>query len=60
MASAGTAGMLAAIMFALTPGVFISIPPGPNRRWLFGGQVTWTNAIVHAVVFAVVVMYFVQ
>ena len=60
MASAGTAGMLAAIMFALTPGVFISIPPGPNRRWLFGGQVTWTNAIIHAIVFDVVVMYFVQ
>jgi hypothetical protein len=60
MASVGTAGMLAVIMFALTPGVLISIPPGPNRRWLFGGQVTWTNAIVHAVVFAVVVMYFVQ
>ena len=60
MASIGTAGILAAIMFALTPGVLISIPPGPNRRWLFGGQVTWTNAIIHAIVFAVVVMYFVQ
>lgn len=56
----GTVVMLAAIMFALTPGVLISIPPGPNRLWLFGGQVTWTNAIVHAVVFGVVVMYFVQ
>ena len=47
-------------MFALTPGVLISIPPGPNRLWTFGGQVTWTNAIVHAVVFALVVTYFVQ
>lgn len=60
MASTGTATMLAAIMFALTPGVLISIPPGPNRLWLFGGQVTWTNAVVHAIVFGVVVMYFVQ
>lgn len=60
MASIGTAVMLGAIMFALTPGVLISIPPGPNRLWLFGGQVTFVNAIVHAVVFAVVVMYFVQ
>lgn len=60
MASVGTAVILGAIMFALTPGVLISIPPGPNRLWLFGGQVTWTNAIVHAVVFAIIVMYFVQ
>ena len=60
MASVGTAIILGALMFALTPGVLISIPPGPNRLWTFGGQVTWTNAIVHAVVFALVVTYFVQ
>lgn len=60
MASMGTTVTAAVLMFLLTPGVILSIPPGPNRLWLFGGQVTWTNAIVHAVVFAIAVYYFVQ
>ena len=60
MASMGTTMTAAVLMFLLTPGVILSIPPGPNRLWLFGGQVTWTNAIVHAVVFAIAVYYFVQ
>lgn len=60
MASIGTTVTAAVLMFLLTPGVILSIPPGPNRLWLFGGQVTWTNAIVHAVVFAIAVYYFVQ
>jgi hypothetical protein len=50
----------ALLMFFLTPGVIISIPPGPNKLWLFGGQVTWTNSIVHAIVFGIVSYYFVQ
>jgi hypothetical protein len=59
MASIVVTGILGALMFALTPGVFISIPPGPNRLWLFGGQVTTFNAMVHAVVFSLIVLYFV-
>lgn len=50
----------ALLMLLLTPGLIISIPPGPNKQWLFGGQVTMINAIVHAVVFAIVSYYFVQ
>lgn len=60
MASIGTTVTAAVLMFLLTPGVILSIPPGPNRLWLFGGQVTWTNAIVHAAVFAIAIYYFVQ
>lgn len=48
----------ALLMFVLSPGVILSIPPGPNKKWLFGGQVTWTNAAVHAVVFAIAMYYF--
>jgi hypothetical protein len=57
MSTAVTVGIIA---FLLTPGVFISIPPGPNKKWLFGGQVTWFNAAVHAAVIGIVVFYFVQ
>jgi hypothetical protein len=60
MASTSTAAMVGVIAFFLTPGVFISIPPGPNKKWLFGGQVTWFNAAVHAAVIGIVVFYFVQ
>jgi hypothetical protein len=52
--------MVAVIGFLLTPGVFISIPPGPNKKWLFGGQTTWFNSAIHAVVIGIVVFYFVQ
>jgi|LakMenE01Jun11ns_1017448.scaffolds.fasta_scaffold6598649_2 hypothetical protein len=58
MASIGSALTLAVIMFVLTPGVIISIPPGPNKLWITGGQVTWSNAIVHSLVFAMVAYYF--
>jgi hypothetical protein len=44
--------------FLLAPGVLISIPPGPNKWWFLGGQVTWLNAFVHAVVIAAMVFYF--
>jgi hypothetical protein len=60
MASITTVATAMVLMFLLTPGVLISIPPGPNRRWVFGGQVTWTNAIVHSFVFGLAIYYFVQ
>jgi hypothetical protein len=60
MASVQTAMMVGIIAFLLAPGVLLSIPPGPNKKWLLGGQVTWTNALVHAVVIGIVVYYFAQ
>lgn len=54
----GSAFTLAVVMFLLTPGVIISIPPGPNKLWITGGQVTWSNAVVHALVFGIVAYYF--
>lgn len=60
MASVQTAMIMGAAAFFLAPGVVLSIPPGPNKKWLFGGQVTWTNAIVHAAVIAGIVYYFAQ
>ncbi len=60
MASVQTAITVGIIAFLLSPGVLISIPPGPNKKWLLGGQVTWTNAAVHAVVIGLVAYYFVQ
>jgi hypothetical protein len=60
MASVQTAVVVGVIAFLLAPGVLISIPPGPNKKWLLGGQVTWTNAAVHAVVIGLVAYYFVQ
>lgn len=60
MASIGTVVLLVAFMIVLTPGMIVSVPPGPNKLWLFGGQVTWKNMLVHAVLFGLVVYYFVQ
>ena len=57
MASAHTTLVVLIAAFLLAPGVLISIPPGPNKKWLFGGQVTWVNAAVHAAVIATVVFY---
>ncbi len=60
MASVQTTGIVVVAAFLLAPGVLLSIPPGPNKKWLMGGQVTWTNAIVHALVIGIVVYYFAQ
>jgi hypothetical protein len=60
MASIQTAGIVALCAFLLSPGVLLSIPPGPNKRWVMGGQVTWTNAAVHAGVIAAIVFFFGQ
>ncbi len=59
MASIIQAAVVATAVFFLTPGMFISIPPGPNKLWIRGGQVTTMNAIIHAVVIGVVVYLFV-
>jgi hypothetical protein len=60
MASLQTVGLVALCVFLLSPGVILSIPPGPNKRWIMGGQVTWANAAVHAVVISGLVFLFGQ
>jgi len=60
MASVQTVGLVALCVFLLSPGVLVSIPPGPNKRWVMGGQVTWANAAVHAGVVGVIVYLFGQ
>lgn len=48
------------LAFLLAPGMLISLPPGPNKKWLMGGQVTFFNALVHASLIAGIVFYFGQ
>jgi hypothetical protein len=57
MASLYTALVAVIASFLLGAGVIISIPPGPNKSWLFGGQVTWTNAFIHSLVIGAVVLF---
>lgn len=45
------------VIFLFTPGMLISIPPGPNKQWFVGGQVTLANALVHAVLISLLLMY---
>ena len=44
------------VIFALMPGVFFSIPPGPNKKWIMGQQVTWLNALVHAIIISILII----
>jgi hypothetical protein len=60
MASIQTVIIVAVASFLLAPGLLVSIPPGPNKKWVLGGQVNWTNAAVHAVVIAGIVYLFAQ
>lgn len=60
MASMQTVGLIVVLIFLLAPGVILSIPPGPNKKWIMGGQVTWTNSFVHALVIGVLVYLFAQ
>lgn len=47
------------IIFLLTPGLLVSIPPGPNKQWVMGGQVTVANALVHAALIGLILSYIV-
>ena len=60
MASIQTVGLVVIAMFLLTPGLFISIPPGGNKIWFMGGQVTFMNSAIHACVVGAIVYYFGQ
>jgi hypothetical protein len=60
MASVQTTLLVIVAAFLLAPGVLLSIPPGPNKLWVLGGQVTWINAIVHSLVIGAIVYYFAQ
>ncbi len=55
-----TVVLVAIASFLLAPGLLISIPPGPNKKWVMGGQVNWTNAAIHAAVIAGIVYFFGQ
>lgn len=60
MASTYTALLTLVLAFLLTPGMLISLPPGPNKKWVMGGQVTFMNGLVHASLIAAIVFYFGQ
>lgn len=60
MATLHTTLLTLVIVFLLAPGMIVSFPPGPNKKWLFGGQVTFMNALVHASLIAAIVFYFGQ
>lgn len=60
MASVQTTLVVFVVALLLAPGMVLSIPPGPNKKWLFGGQVTFLNALIHAAVIAGVVFLFAQ
>lgn len=47
-------------VFLLAPGMLVSLPPGPNKKWLFGGQVTFLNGLIHATIIAGIVFLFGQ
>jgi hypothetical protein len=60
MASIHTTRVVFVVALLLAPGMILSIPPGPNKKWLFGGQVTFLNALIHAGVIAGIVFLFGQ
>lgn len=60
MANVAQAGIVAVLVFFLTPGMIISVPPGPNKLWVRGGQVTTMNALIHAALVGFIVYLFVQ
>lgn len=60
MASVHTTLLTLVLAFILTPGMLISLPPGPNKKWFLGGQVTFLNGLVHATVIAGIVFLFGQ
>jgi hypothetical protein len=48
--------VLAALFFVLSPGVVLTIPAG-SKGFLFSGQTSVTAAIVHALVFVLVLCF---
>jgi len=58
MATITTVMIVVVLVTCLAPGVFISIPPGPNGKWFGGGQVTFLNALIHACLIGGIVYYF--
>jgi hypothetical protein len=58
MAGVTTVGLIIVLVTLLSPGVFISIPPGPNGQWVRGGQTTFLNAFIHALLIGGIIFYF--
>ena len=49
--------LLAALFFVLSPGVFLTLPAGSKGVWM-SGQTSVAAAIVHALVFILVLHFF--
>jgi len=60
MAAITTVGLVVILVTLLTPGILLSLPPGPNGQWIRGGQTTFMNAFVHACVIGAIVFYFAE
>jgi len=60
MAAITTVGLVVILITLLSPGVILSIPPGPNGQWFRGGQTTFLNAFVHSLLIGFIVFYFAE
>ena len=41
------------LFILLSPGLFLTIPPGPSGNMFMSGETTTTSVLVHALVFAI-------
>jgi hypothetical protein len=60
MAAITTVGLIVVLVTLLSPGVLLSIPPGPNGQWIRGGQVTFLNSFIHACLIGGIIYYFAE
>lgn len=42
------------LFILLSPGVFLTVPPGPSGNIFMSGEASMTNVLVHAAIFALV------
>jgi len=58
MAAITTVALIVVLVTLLSPGVLVSIPPGPNGQWIRGGQSTFLNSFIHGCLIGAIVFYF--